>query len=124
MGLATTVMAEASDQSNDFQTKTLWRISISTVSAASFTPCSSRELHGRTCGAAIPVRSIPAGEPREPRACPSCIKDMFSKLLPNKKNRHGRRPYRVLRYPKLGPGELWDAAAEIEKLGDHILEGL
>ena len=53
------------------------------------------------------------------------IKDMFGKLLPNKKNRHVETSLiESFKYPKLGPGELWDVtAAEIEKLGGHILKG-
>ena len=53
------------------------------------------------------------------------IKDMFGKLLPNKKNRHVETSLiESFKYPKLGPGELWDVtAAEIGKLGGHILKG-
>lgn len=51
------------------------------------------------------------------------LKDMFGKLLPNKENRHVETSLiESFRYPKLGPGELWDVtAAEIEKMGGKIL---
>lgn len=51
------------------------------------------------------------------------IRDMFGKLLPNRKNRHVETSLiESFSYPKLGPGELWDVtAAEIEKLGGRIL---
>ena len=52
------------------------------------------------------------------------IKDMFGKLLPNKKNRHVETSLiESFKYPKLGPGELWDVtAAEVEKLGYSFTE--
>ena len=53
------------------------------------------------------------------------IKDVFSKMLPNKKNRHVETSLiEEFSYPKLGPGELWDVTAEeIEKLGGKIIRG-
>ena len=53
------------------------------------------------------------------------IKDMFGKLLPNKKNRHVETSLiESFKYPKLGPGQLWDVtAAEVEKLGGRIRKG-
>ncbi len=53
------------------------------------------------------------------------IKDMFGKLLPNKKNRHVETSLiESFKYPKLGPGQLWDVtASEVEKLGGKILKG-
>ncbi len=52
------------------------------------------------------------------------IKDMFSKMLPGKKNRKVETSLiEEFSYPKLGPGELWDVtAAEIEKMGGKILK--
>ena len=52
------------------------------------------------------------------------IRDMFGKLLP-KKNRHVETSLiEEFVYPKFGPGQLWEtAAAEVEKLGGHILKG-
>ncbi len=51
------------------------------------------------------------------------IKDMFGKLLPHKKSRHVETSLiESFRYPKLGPGQLWDVtAAEVEKMGGRIL---
>ena len=51
------------------------------------------------------------------------IKDVFSKMLPNKKNRHVETSLiESFSYPKLGPGELWDVtASDIEKMGGVIL---
>ena len=45
------------------------------------------------------------------------IADVFSKMLPNNKNRHVETSLiESFSYPKLGPGELWDVTAEeIEK---------
>ncbi len=50
------------------------------------------------------------------------LKDVFSKMLPNKKNRAVETSLiEEFSYPKLGPGQLWDVTAEeIEKLGGHI----
>ncbi len=52
------------------------------------------------------------------------IKDMFGKLLPNRKNRHVETSLiESFSYPKLGPGELWDVtAAEVERMGGRILK--
>ena len=52
------------------------------------------------------------------------IKDVFSKMLPGKKNRHVETSLiEAFSYPKLGPGQLWDVTAEeIEKLGGTILK--
>ncbi len=51
------------------------------------------------------------------------IKDMFGKLLPNRKNRHVETSLiESFSYPKLGPGQLWDVTAEeIGKMGGTIL---
>ena len=51
------------------------------------------------------------------------LKDIFGKMLPGKKNRKVETSLiEEFKYPKLGPGELWDVtAAEIEKLGGTIL---
>lgn len=53
------------------------------------------------------------------------IKDMFSKLLPNKENRHVETSLiESFKYPKLGPGQLWEVtASEVEKRGGKILKG-
>ena len=52
------------------------------------------------------------------------LKDMFGKLLPGKKNRKVETSLiEEFKYPKLGPGQLWDVtAAEIVKLGGTILK--
>ena len=52
------------------------------------------------------------------------IKDMFSKMLPGKKNRKVETSLiEEFKYPKLGPGQLWDVTAEeITKLGGTILK--
>ena len=52
------------------------------------------------------------------------IKDMFGKLLPNKNNRKVETSLiEQFKYPKLGPGQLWDVTAEeITKLGGKILK--
>ena len=52
------------------------------------------------------------------------IKDMFGKLLPHKEGRHVETSLiESFRYPKLGPGQLWDVtAAEVEKMGGRILK--
>lgn len=52
------------------------------------------------------------------------IKDMLGKLLPNKKNRKVETSLiEQFKYPKLGPGQLWDVtASEITKLGGKILK--
>ncbi|MCR4891640.1 MAG: NAD(P)/FAD-dependent oxidoreductase [Lachnospiraceae bacterium] len=51
------------------------------------------------------------------------IKDVFSKMLPNKENRHVETSLiESFAYPKLGPGQLWDVtASEIEKMGGRVL---
>lgn len=51
------------------------------------------------------------------------IKDVFSKMLPGKKNRQVETSLiEEFSYPKLGPGQLWDVTAqEIEKMGGIIL---
>ena len=51
------------------------------------------------------------------------LKDVFSKILPGKKNRKVETSLiERFAYPKLGPGELWDVtASEIEKLGGKII---
>lgn len=53
------------------------------------------------------------------------IKDMFSKILPGKKNRKVETSLiEEFSYPKLGPGQLWEVTAEeIKKLGGTILTG-
>ncbi len=52
------------------------------------------------------------------------LKDMFSKLLPGKKNRKVETSLiEEFKYPKLGPGQLWDVTAEeVIKLGGKILK--
>lgn len=52
------------------------------------------------------------------------IVDVFSRLLPGKKNRKVETSLiEEFSYPKLGPGQLWDVTAEeIEKLGGRILK--
>ena len=52
------------------------------------------------------------------------FKDIFSKMLPGKENRHVETSLiESFSYPKLGPGQLWDVtAAEVEKLGGKILK--
>ena len=52
------------------------------------------------------------------------IMDMFGKLLPAKKNRKVETSLiEQFKYPKLGPGQLWDVTAEeIIKLGGKILK--
>ena len=51
------------------------------------------------------------------------IKDMFSKLNPNKTNRKVETSLiEEFYYPKYGPGQLWEiTASEIEKMGGKIL---
>lgn len=53
------------------------------------------------------------------------IKDMFSKLIPSKKNREVETSLiEEFIYPKYGPGQLWETvAAEIEKMGGKIIKG-
>lgn len=53
------------------------------------------------------------------------LKDVFGKMLPNKKNRHVETSLiESFSYPKLGPGQLWDVtASEVEKMGGRILKG-
>ena len=52
------------------------------------------------------------------------LKDMFSKMLPGKKNRKVETSLiEEFKYPKLGPGQLWDVTAdEVTKLGGTILK--
>ncbi|MBR6562506.1 MAG: NAD(P)/FAD-dependent oxidoreductase [Clostridia bacterium] len=52
------------------------------------------------------------------------IRDMLSKLFPNKKNRRVETSLiEEFKYPKLGPGQLWETAAcEILKMGGRILK--
>ena len=52
------------------------------------------------------------------------LKDMFGKLLPRNKNRKVETSLiEEFKYPKLGPGQLWDVTAdEIIKLGGTILK--
>lgn len=52
------------------------------------------------------------------------IKDVFSKMLPGKKNRKVETSLiEQFKYPKLGPGQLWDVtASEVERLGGTILK--
>ncbi len=51
------------------------------------------------------------------------IKDMFSKISPNKKNRKVETSLiEEFYYPKYGPGQLWEITAkEVEKMGGKIL---
>ncbi len=52
------------------------------------------------------------------------IKDVFSKMLPQKKSDRDVETSLIeaFHYPKLGPGQLWDiTASEVEKLGGTIL---
>ncbi len=53
------------------------------------------------------------------------VKDMLGKLLPNRENRPVETSLiESFSYPKLGPGELWDVAAqEVERLGGRIERG-
>lgn len=53
------------------------------------------------------------------------IKDMFSKLIPGKKNRKVETSLiEEFIYPKLGPGQLWETAAgEVESKGGIIMRG-
>ena len=48
---------------------------------------------------------------------------MFGKLLPGKKNRKVETSLiEEFKYPKLGPGQLWDVtASEVEKRGGKVL---
>ncbi len=52
------------------------------------------------------------------------LKDMFGKLIPGNKNRKVETSLiEEFKYPKLGPGQLWDVTAqEITKLGGKILK--
>lgn len=51
------------------------------------------------------------------------IKDVFGKLFAVKNREVNTSLIEEFKYPKLGPGELWDvAAAEIEKLGGRIVK--
>lgn len=52
------------------------------------------------------------------------IKDVFGKMLPGKGNRKVETSLiEQFKYPKLGPGQLWEVTAEeIEKLGGKILK--
>ena len=50
------------------------------------------------------------------------IKDMLSKLVPNKNRKVETSLIEEFRYPKFGPGQLWETVgAEFEKLGGKIL---
>lgn len=50
------------------------------------------------------------------------IKDMFSKLLPNKNRKVETSLIEEFIYPKYGPGQLWETvAAKIEKCGGRII---
>ncbi|MCR5249174.1 MAG: NAD(P)/FAD-dependent oxidoreductase [Lachnospiraceae bacterium] len=53
------------------------------------------------------------------------LRDMFSKLLPQKKGKKRKVETSLIeefKYPKLGPGQLWDVTAEeIKKLGGKVL---
>ena len=50
------------------------------------------------------------------------IKDMLSKLVPNKDRKVETSLIEEFRYPKFGPGQLWEAVgAEFEKMGGKIL---
>ena len=55
------------------------------------------------------------------------LKDMFGKLLPKKKGAKRKVETSLIeefKYPKLGPGQLWDVTAEeIKKMGGKILTG-
>ena len=51
------------------------------------------------------------------------IKDMFGKLIPNKNRKVETSLIEEFKYPKLGPGQLWEIAAEeIEKKGGKIVK--
>lgn len=52
------------------------------------------------------------------------IKDVFGKMLPDKQNRKVETSLiEQFKYPKLGPGQLWDVTAEeVTKLGGKILK--
>ena len=51
------------------------------------------------------------------------IKDVFGKLFAVKNRKVNTSLIEEFKYPKLGPGELWDVtAAEIEKLGGRIIK--
>ncbi|MBR2950590.1 MAG: NAD(P)/FAD-dependent oxidoreductase [Lachnospiraceae bacterium] len=52
------------------------------------------------------------------------FKDIFSKMLPGKENRHVETSLiESFSYPKLGPGQLWEVtASEVEKMGGRILK--
>lgn len=50
------------------------------------------------------------------------IKDMFSKLVPNKDRKVETSLIEEFQYPKFGPGQLWETVgAEFEKMGGKIL---
>ena len=50
------------------------------------------------------------------------IKDMLSKLVPNKNRKVETSLIEEFQYPKFGPGQLWEAVgAEFEKMGGKIL---
>ncbi len=54
------------------------------------------------------------------------LKDMASKALPGKKDRHKVQTSLIeeFQYPKYGPGQLWEtAAAEVENMGGEIRRG-
>lgn len=51
------------------------------------------------------------------------LKDFFGKLFKVKNRKVNTSLIEQFKYPKLGPGELWDVtAAEVEKLGGHIIK--
>ena len=56
------------------------------------------------------------------------LKDMLSKVFMSKERRQQQVQTSLIeefRYPKFGPGQLWETAAqEIEKLGGRIVQGL
>ena len=50
------------------------------------------------------------------------IKDMFSKLVPNKNRKVETSLIEEFQYPKFGPGQLWEAVGtEFEKMGGKII---
>ena len=52
------------------------------------------------------------------------LKDIFGKIFHKKNRKVETSLIEQFKYPKLGPGELWDVtAAEVEKLGGTIIKG-
>ncbi len=52
------------------------------------------------------------------------LKDIFEKIFHKKNRKVETSLIEQFKYPKLGPGELWDVtAAEVEKLGGTIIKG-